>query len=245
MTAYGHRLRRFLEHTPPGDPYVLGRDHPAVIEGRTIFAKRRVEPGFEHLFKSGHNNRKIGARVMVGRWRGFPIYTLTLEERATCPPTCAHWRSCYGNVMNWSHRIAHGEELERHLAGELGDLNRRHRNGFVVRLHVLGDFYSVTYVNLWLRWLLMFPALRVYGYTAWPPGTPIGDALAMAREKHWDRFAVRLSNGVGPRTTKSVKTAAKAPADAVICPVQTERTECCATCGLCWSTDKQIAFLLH
>src|SRR5262249_24811065 len=34
--------------------------------------------------------------------------TLTLEERATCPTTCRHWRDCYGNKMHRAQRWQRG-----------------------------------------------------------------------------------------------------------------------------------------
>ena len=40
-----------------------------------------------------------------------------------------------------------------------------HPNGFAVRLHNLGDFYSLQYVALWRRLLARHPALHVWGYT--------------------------------------------------------------------------------
>ena len=93
--------------------------------------------------KSGENSAKIGGLIVKGRWRGFPVYTLTLEERATCPRTCHHWRSCFGNGTHLADRIAAGANLEWRLEREVALLDIDHPRGFVVRLHVLGDFYSV------------------------------------------------------------------------------------------------------
>ena len=31
----------------------------------------------------------------------------------------------------------------------------------------------------------------------------------------------------------------------IVCPAQTGKTQCCATCALCWTTKKNIAFLRH
>ena len=38
------------------------------------------------LLKSVSANAKIGGHVSKGHWRGMPIVSLTLEERATCYP---------------------------------------------------------------------------------------------------------------------------------------------------------------
>ena len=73
----------------------------------------------------------------------------------------------------------------------------KHVNGFAVRLHNLGDFYSVEYVELWRKLLERHPALHVWGYSArWQvESDPIAAALAsLASDVGWDRFAVRLSN---------------------------------------------------
>lgn len=243
--THGHKLRRFLDHKAAGAPYVLAADHPSVRAGRTLFLARTQDPrAAQRLLKHGRENRKIGDRVTKGAWKGMPIYTLTLEERATCPSTCRLWLSCYGNKMNWSERLAHGAVLEQMLGRELAYLQAMHANGFVVRLHVLGDFYSVGYVKHWLAWLRRFPALHVYGYTAWREDTEIGALLAAARTRFWERFAIRTSDGLrGPRAV-----VVRNPADigrSILCPAQTDRTECCGTCGLCWGTRRDIAFLEH
>ncbi len=205
----------------------------------------------DRVLKSGEHSRKIGGSVAKGPWRGFPLYTLTLQERATCSAACHHFHTCMGNNMNWSERIAHGPDLERRLDYELEVLSRRHPRGFAVRLHVLGDFYSPEYVARWLGWLDRFPALHVFGYTAWGPETEIGAALAAAVAARWDRFAIRRSVAadVGGDWPLAV-TAWTVPADhrhgnAIVCPAQTDRTECCGTCGLCWATKRPIAFVVH
>jgi hypothetical protein len=123
----------------------------------------------------------------------------------------------------------------------------QHPRGFVVRLHVLGDFYSVDYVNQWYRWLTLFPALHIFGYTSWQPSTPIGARIAMLAAHRWARFAVRTSDG--PMLERATRTISDAQSplkeDAIVCPAQTNQTECCGTCGLCWGTQRNIAFLVH
>lgn len=234
--------RRFTDHKEFQRFVVASAETQA--EARTMFPSRRIgalEP--DRLLKSGVHSRKIGSHVTKGRWKGMPVYTLTLEERATCPATCEHWGDCYGNKMNWSRRIAHGPELENRLRTEVAALALEHPKGFVVRLHVLGDFYSVEYVDLWLELLHAHPALRVYGYTAWPTNTAIGTRVAKIAALRWGRFAVRTSNGPGDmRVTRTVEREATG---IVTCPAQTGRTDCCGTCALCWHTQRPIAFLRH
>jgi hypothetical protein len=242
-------LRRFTEHKDHGAPYALERSHMAVRLGTSLFREGRLRaPKYagESLLKNGKNNRKIGKTIVKGRWKGFPVFTLTLEERATCPRTCGHWLDCYGNKMNWPTRFMADHDLIPTLDRELSDLAVNIPN-FVIRLHVLGDFFSVAYVEQWARWLDEFPGLNIYGYTAWQPGTQIGDAVSELATTHWERFSVRTSNGDGDRTTRTIYSAnASGIVDGgIVCPVQTGKTECCATCALCWGTQRQIVFLAH
>lgn len=240
--------RRFARHVEVGRPSVLAKDHPSAVEARTRYKATVREPSSaQFILKSGQNSPKIDGRILKGRWAGMPAFTLTLEERATCPSTCLHWFDCYGNKMHWPHRFKHGAGLEARLLGELEALNVAHPNGFVVRLHVLGDFYSVAYVSKWRLWLSMFPALNVYGYTAWPVATPIGRQVQRLRDENWQRFSVRTSDGgLHDASTVSAHDCDDPLAElGTICPAQTQDTDCCATCGLCWQSRDNIVFLEH
>lgn len=236
--------RRFTDKVSVGRPLLVAEDFPA----QSRFHKTVRPPSAERtVLKSGQHNPKIGGRILKGRWSGFPVFTLTLEERATCPRSCERWRDCYGNRMHWARRLEHGDELEQRLDREVRALAKAHPRGFVVRLHVLGDFYSVAYVRKWARWLRELPALNVYGYTAHPPGSPIGWEVARLRDFNWSRFSVRTSDGnlgnadtVSARDLNDRKTLL-----GTVCPMQVDATDCCATCGLCWQSRATIVFLAH
>lgn len=236
--------RRFTDKVSVGRPLMVRADHPA----RSRYGWSVRDPSVEKtVLKSGQNNPKIGGVIEKGRWAGLPVFTLTLEERATCPRECLHWLNCYGNRMNWARRLKHGAGLEARLDAELVSLHKHHRAGFVVRLHVLGDFYSVPYVNKWRRWLQQLPNLRVYGYTAWQPHTPIGRAVQRLRDENWDRFSVRTSNGQLPDAATVSAASIDDPLTLLgtVCPMQVDKTDCCATCGLCWQSRDNIVFLEH
>lgn len=258
-------LRRFDDHKRAGKatrghtPIVAGG--PADLEARTRYPHTRKVPsmgyGDPSVLKSGFHNKKIGAVVQKGAWLGYPIFTLTLEERATCSRSCHHWLDCYGNEMNWAHRFQHGKALEIVIEHEIRALIKQHGN-IVVRLHVLGDFYSVQYVKFWENLVLMFPQLHVWGYTGWQPDTKIGKEIARVQRTLWRYFAVRFSvselrRKPGRPTNRfavSIKSVADAPKGSIVCPEQVGtdehgKTAMCATCGLCWSTKKPIAFLDH
>lgn len=230
-------------------PVALAREHPAVMERRSLFpTMRRTVAEEGRVLKSGAHSAKLGAIVQKGAWQGMPIFALTLEERATCPTTCALWAGCYGNGTPFARRMVHGPELEHAIRDEVRWLSTKWPKGFVVRLHNLGDFYSVQYVNMWLTLIATTPALRVFGYTA-HISLDGSDAIAIAIDRGrvlWPRFAIRRSGGWSTeRTTVVIEHVAGKPDDAIICPAQTEQSTSCATCALCWSTEKRIAFLRH
>ena len=56
-------------------------------------------------------NIKLGKKVTRGKLKGFPIYTVTLQERATCPISCKHYSTCYGNNMMFAIRYNADDEL--------------------------------------------------------------------------------------------------------------------------------------
>ena len=101
------------------------------------------------LLKHPKPKNKLGRKVTKGEFAGYRVYSLTLEERATCPTTCERWGDCYGNNMPFAHRLQHGAELERRLPEEIAALCAKYPDGVLIRLHVLGDFYSPEYVQLW------------------------------------------------------------------------------------------------
>jgi hypothetical protein len=241
-------LRRFAAPKPRRAGVVLPADHAALREPRTIFPSTVMavgDPRLKRILKSGVNSPKIGNRVQRGPWEGFPIFTLTLEERKTCPATCAVIDACYGNGMHYAQRIVHDRAFEEALWEELALLQQLHPGGFVVRLHVLGDFYSTDYVELWAEALESYPALNVFGYTARDPhDDPIGSALAEILGYRGDRFRMRFS-GWGGATDGSVVVDAVGDTDHVICPAQVDAAACCATCGFCFQSDRTIAFLRH
>ncbi|MBX3490876.1 hypothetical protein [Parvibaculum sp.] len=226
--------------------------HPAVTGKRTLFPKTVIDPADSPaLLVSGGNSRKIGDRVIKGPWSGMPIFTLTLEERATCPESCFHFLTCYGNNLHWSRRHRHGDELISGLRDELTAFQDAHPDGFVVRLHILGDFWSVDYVAAWAGFLRSFPALRVFGYTAWPRSSEIGAAIKRVTDTQWDRFAIRFSDAEakpqGATTIYRIPEDDRVP-EGIVCPAETGKTDCCGTCGLCWSDavrDQTIVFVAH
>lgn len=242
----GHNSRRRTQ------PRLPGFEAPFIKEGRTKFSKsvKRVDE-MSNLLVSGHSNVKIGRDVRKGHHRGKRIYTLSLEERKTCPTSCQHWQSCYGNNMPYAKRIDHTDpKFLDALRSEIKRLLRlpTHRAGLLIRLHALGDFFHQSYVLFWREMLVQHPRLAIYGYTAHKPGLLgfMGNCIAALNQEFPDRSYIRFSNGGLPTmSTVSIGEESSRPANAFQCPEQTGQTKCCATCGACWSTTKNVAFLEH
>lgn len=230
-------------------PRIPGLELDFMRHGRTKYPTRVLGPTeMTNLLVSGHSNVKIGRDVRKGKLKGYWIYTLGLEERATCPRSCQHWQTCYGNNMPFAKRVDHTDpQFLPMLEAEIEMLLQRHKKGILVRLHALGDFYSEMYVAFWWRMLETHERLAIYGYTArdgW--SDPIGVDIGSMCSKFGYRCMIRESNGPWPGMSAiSIAKPEDRPVDAFICPEQTGQTRCCATCAACWSTVKNVAFLEH
>lgn len=251
----------------------LSKTEKAVMNGVSVYGNRvkSVADGMaktETVIKKS-TNVKLGKKVTKGKLAGFPIYTVTLQERATCPASCIHWHDCYGNNMMFAVRYNADADLIAAMESELHVLQEKHPAGFLVRLHVLGDFYSVQYVAQWGKWLAMFPALHVYGYTANQfdaldnKERAIGQAILSLRLACGIRFAVRFS-GSFTDDFSALSADDDRAADllkakkAFICPTQISKqtgklakkdeqtlADSCGDCGLCWQASKPVVFLTH
>lgn len=253
--------RRFTDK-PELDPtsvLSLAPSHAAMVGNRTLFPSTVVtvtagEP--DRLLVSGRNNRKLGDVVAKGRFKGYALYGLSLEERATCPTDCGVRAFCYGNSMQLArrHRIGDADVFFDRLGAEIVSLLDEH-DGLLVRLHVLGDFPSVEYVAFWSDALAENDRLAVYGYThrrakVWD-GDEIGDAIQSLKDKYPDRFRIRWSGSVsrsdGAVVINKVPRQPRVD-EGLVCPAQAEATACCASCGLCWepaAKNDTIVFIKH
>lgn len=250
LTRY---IRDEREHAPrrKQQPRLPGMEASFIQEGRTKFSAAVKQPrDMPSLLVSGHSNVKIGRDVRKGHLRDYWIYTLSLEERKTCPHSCQHWQSCYGNNMPFAKRIDHTDpDFLPSLAANIALLCRqaeKRGSGILIRLHALGDFYSTDYVEFWAHALDKHQNLALFGYTARTPNEPIGATVAAMNLYFGKRSMIRFSNGGYPSmSTVSIGSPESCPPDAFICPEQSGKTRACATCGACWSTTKNVAFLEH
>lgn len=237
----------------------MSKTAQAIKNGNTVYLKSvrpapvlpTVSTGLRVLKSSKSNSKLSGGRngeIVKGRkyYRGRPLYQLTLVERATCPPTCEQWGDCYGNNMPFAHRFEPGKELEEALEHDLNFLRHKHPEGFVVRLHVLGDFYSLGYVSFWRKQLRANPTLALYGYTHRKHGTQLGDAVAAMVRDFPERTSILRSDGRSPEDPLPKAVVVETPPEGVlVCPEQTGKSESCLTCGLCFNGKTDIHFLRH
>ena len=85
-----------------------------------------------------------------------------------------------------------------------------------------------------------FPNLNVFGCTARLPeeDDDIGHELTRVRLEFPDRWWIRHSD-------RDDDTRLSTGESGIVCPVQTGKTDCCGTCGLCSTAEKPIRFLFH
>lgn len=252
---------------------ISAKDRAAMLE-QSIFQGQvrdvRLLTGEAQMVAKKSTNSKLGKKVFRGTLEEYYIYTITFEERATCPRVCEHWKNCYGNNMRNGVRFGTRTEEERQAViaqiekdlahwQKLTDKRNAERAkkkiplapiGFLVRVHVLGDFFSVEYANMWRKWLNMFPSMVVFGYSRWlPEESEIGDALLSIRNEFGmnattgGRFCLHFSSdknhgsGALSADVDGVLDLVES-GDAFICPEQQQSEERAngpnpVTCGSC------------
>jgi len=197
------------------------------------------------VLKKGSNNKKLGFKITSNKWKYKRLYSLTLTERDTCPESCHHWEDCYGNNMPFAHRFT-TLGLVQAVEEQIETLVKKHPEGIVIRLHVLGDFYSLDYVRFWERMLKQFPTLCVFGYTAREDNSDIGAAIQFLNIQYQDRWVVRFSRSNETKRIGLWYAAEESfEGKAFTCPEQTGKLNSCADCGLCWTAPKTVRFLSH
>lgn len=197
------------------------------------------------VLKPGSSNAKLGFRITSKVWRYKRLYSLTLVERDTCPRSCHHWDDCYGNNMPFAHRFDI-EGLMEQLAIEIPELIEKHPAGIVIRLHVLGDFFSTEYVAFWERMLTEYPTLSLFGYTAREIDSDIGKAIYVMNLRYGERCIIRYSRNQSFDTVGQSYAAEESfTGESFTCPEQTGKLDSCADCGLCWTVAKTVRFLSH
>lgn len=219
---------------------ILKPDNPHLAKAITIHPRTRRSPTETTLLKSVAMNHKMGKKeniVSKGKWAGMPMFQLSLEERATCPSHCQQWAACFANNMAFAHRIDHTHpEFLPILAAELQVLAKKYRHGFVVRPHVIGDYFSKEYLAFWIQQSALYSNLHIFGFTHHYRDSELGQMIQEWNKS--ERVWVRFSDQGGEMS-------ANVDGEGFQCPEQTGKTESCLTCGACWSTTKAVSFIRH
>jgi len=147
--------------------------------------------------------------------------------------------------MPFAHRFS-TDGLMPKLQSEIASLMDKHKDGVTIRLHVLGDFYSCEYVNFWERMLYTFPKLTLFGYTANMRNTKIGAAIWLMNIRYSDRCVIRYSSSQDSEELGEWFAAEESFEGKYFdCPEQKGKVKDCASCGLCWTTNKTVRFATH
>ena len=207
---------------------------------------------------AGQFSPKVGRnrQFTKGDFKGAYFYMLTLIERETCPATCGAWNICYGDNSPFIKRYTPSHPaFYRALIKDVDTLNNKHANnpaGFAVRLHELGDFPSVQYVQLWASLLAKYPALNIVGYTHTQGA--ISRAIDAMQKQHPNRCRIMQSD-ISSETARPYSLTdtpdhrERFPeafnGQAVPCPEQSGKTASCSTCGLCYNGKTNVIFSVH
>jgi len=214
----------------------------------TRFQKSVKDPTQFKVLKPGSNNKKLGFKVTTPKWKGKKLYSLTLVERETCPTSCHHWKDCYGNNMPFAHRFSTIGLLPK-IEEEIQTLSKKHKEGIVIRLHVLGDFMTTEYVTFWERMLFVYPTLCIFGYTGREETGDIGKALWLMNTRYNDRCKIRFSRNKafseGHYPSNLFAAEESFTGKCFDCPEQKGTLPSCAQCGLCWGVPKTVRFATH
>lgn len=227
----------------------MSKTTEAIENGRTVYLQSLKGSDYTSRVLKASSNEKLGKRIVKGPWKGADIYTLTLEERATCPSDCAMWAKCYGNNMPFAHRMAMpSDELMERLEKEIAELTSKH-NKVAIRLHVLGDFFSTAYSVFWITQMETHSNLYLWGYTARKPYTKIGFFLQLMNMRFPDRCLIRFSNSAESDPDSGIYSANvfEEEGESITCPEQLGKTNSCGECTLCWNPNitRPIRFIEH
>jgi hypothetical protein len=121
----------------------------------------------------------------------------------------------------------------------------KHKDGIVIRLHVLGDFFSVDYVKFWEEMLLEYPKLALFGYTAREEDSIIGERIWLINNRFSERCVIRFSRNKAYAADHLFAADESFEGEHFVCPEQTGKVKSCADCALCWTTQKTVKFLSH
>lgn len=220
----------------------------------------------DRVLAVAENNPKLGGDIeRRGREPSRVVY---LEEYSTCPDSCRFKRygDCLGENTRADRYIVTPKFWE-HADREANLLHLNHARWFL-RLHGLGDFFSVDYVRRWIDLAERYPSMHIWGFTHRVPDSDIGYAIKDAMARFPKRWRTHWSDCVAERGTAvcfdwhtlSLTDGIVDPVqyrDGIaypICPEQLDRyvrrkpsaeIRTCADCRRCIVTETNVGFLFH
>lgn len=230
----------------------LNTNHKAIVNATTLYNASKFTirdvSNYKHKVLKASTNIKLGKKVNKGKLKGMKMYTLTLIERETCTDECEHYTDCFGNNMHVAHRFEVNDAFMLRLESDIHATAVANPNGFLVRLHILGDFKSVEYTLFWERMMIHYPNLHVYGYSRnhidskYSHVRDIAKELIRLRSKYQNRWAVRFSNKLDQEYSANSRDITD---KGITCLAQVKTDVSCSDCTLCWSSKKAIGFITH
>lgn len=201
------------------------------------------------VLKNALFNKKLGGfpkrsmRIKKGPHKGMPLFSLTLEERATCNTECQQWSNCYGDKMRYAKRYD-TDGIEDVIDHDLEVLFSRYPQ-VSIRLHILGDFFSVQYVEYWEEKINQYSGLYVWGFTHWPWETEIGRSIVLVSVCFPKQFAISISDFDSIVLPRAVVVDHWNTDTGVACLNQVDDRGC-VDCGICMSpSHNTVQFLRH
>lgn len=179
-------------------------------------------------------------------------WTFNIPAGITCEgasPWCAKF--CYGKKGNWRYTNVR-ECVDRKLTVTLDpeafmerlsfELNKVLENGFdVVRIHSSGDFYSVDYFRTWLDIAKNHKDITFFCYTKqWRVE---GWEEILKESSRINNFHVMYSHDktMDSRPKRWMRIATISDDwNKVTCKKQLDKSESCATCGICFDPKKKL-----
>jgi len=230
----------------------LNTNHKAIVNATTLYNASKFTirdvSNYKHKVLKASTNIKLGKKVNKGKLKGMKMYTLTLIERETCTDECEHYTDCFGNNMHVAHRFEVNDAFMLRLESDIHATAVANPDGFLVRLHILGDFQSVEYTLFWERMMIHYPNLHVYGYSRnhidskYSHVRDIAKELIRLRSKYQERWAVRFSNKLDQEYSANSRDITD---KGITCLAQVKTDVSCSDCTLCWSSKKAIGFITH
>jgi hypothetical protein len=236
---------------------MIGDEEYELLDNRSRYARmvRIPVPGISQILAPATNNPKLSRpsqpRWVAGRWRGMWMFTVYLEELATClsnacPPEVK--RLCFAHWVPFAVRWTWCPTFFPALDYNLEEAQHEFREGFTVDLHSSGDFPDLEYLEDWIERLDRFPALHLWGNTAHRRESEIGWEIDCLNRTMRDRVAIHFSGESGDMSSRilGVTIEPAAATGLFMCPANERHPKAnCANCAFCVDSTDAFVRLPH